>query len=211
MRLTRRELRSVQRRVGVRADGVLGARTRKALRRFQQRKRLAKTGVPNVETLRALDLPFVARVEAELRAAQVDGSGSRFPLQGGWTFGGAGTGFGTRGGAHEGIDLLADCGVPVVAVSSGTVKRVANHEKAGNYVVVTGTSTRTDQVYSHLQERPALRAGDRLQAGAPIGRVGDTGNATACLLHFELWTAPGWYEGGVPRDPRPDLEAWAAG
>ena len=36
-----------------------------------------------------------------------------------------------------------------------------------------------------------------------------TGNASTCHLHFEIWTAPGWYEGGSPRDPKPDLERWA--
>jgi murein DD-endopeptidase MepM/ murein hydrolase activator NlpD len=35
-----------------------------------------------------------------------------------------------------------------------------------------------------------------------IGVVGQTGDATACHLHFEIWTAPGWYEGG---DPMPSV------
>lgn len=43
---------------------------------------------------------------------------------------------------------------------------------------------------------------------ARIGAVGRTGNATACLLHFELWSAPGWYEGGSAFDPVPQLKAW---
>ena len=46
---------------------------------------------------------------------------------------------------------------------------------------------------------------------APASRsaiVGETGDATACHLHFEIWTAPGWYEGGSPIDPLPYLEKW---
>jgi murein DD-endopeptidase MepM/ murein hydrolase activator NlpD len=41
-----------------------------------------------------------------------------------------------------------------------------------------------------------------------IGYVGRTGDATACHLHFEMWSAPGWYDGGRPFDPLPSLLAW---
>ena len=33
--------------------------------------------------------------------------------------------------------------------------------------------------------------------------LGDTGSASACHLHFEVWTEPGWYNGGSPVDPVP--------
>jgi murein DD-endopeptidase MepM/ murein hydrolase activator NlpD len=38
--------------------------------------------------------------------------------------------------------------------------------------------------------------------------VGDTGDASACHLHFEIWTAPGWYDGGHVIDPLASLQAW---
>jgi cell wall-associated NlpC family hydrolase len=66
--LTRSQLRSVQRRLRLRADGVLGARTRAALRRFQRRNDLTAHGRPSVETLRALGLKVADRYEARLTA-----------------------------------------------------------------------------------------------------------------------------------------------
>ena len=63
-------------------------------------------------------------------------------------------------------------------------------------------------MYAHLAEPSPLQTGELVRTGQPIGIVGDTGDATACHLHFEIWTAPGWYEGGSPIDPLPYLEKW---
>ncbi len=58
-------------------------------------------------------------------------------------------------------------------------------------------------MYAHLAEPSPLQAGETVRTGQPIGIVGDTGDATACHLHFEMWGAPGWYEGGSPSTPSP--------
>lgn len=215
VKLTRSQMKSVQRRARVRADGALGARTRLALKRYQTEKRLTRTGRPNLQTLVAMKLRFAKTIEQQLVAQERTATpgtsavaGYTFPLQGRWSFGGAATAFGDRGGAHEGVDLLSACGTPVVAASSGTVKTNTIQSAAGNYVVITDAPSGEDQVYMHLQSPSSLKVGDRVDAGSPVGAVGDTGNATGCLLHFELWSAPGWYEGGKPRDPRGDLTSW---
>jgi murein DD-endopeptidase MepM/ murein hydrolase activator NlpD len=62
--------------------------------------------------------------------------------------------------------------------------------------------------YMHLLEPSPLPEGATVRTGEPIGIVGQTGDATACHLHFEIWTAPGWYEGGSPIDPLPFLAEW---
>lgn len=214
VKLTRSQVKSVQRRARVRADGAIGSRTRAALKRYQAKKRLVRTGRPNLQTLKAMKLAFAKKVEQQLVARQRTAAplagavpGFVFPIQGSWSFGGSATAFGDRGGAHEGVDLLSACGTPVVAASSGTVKANADQSAAGNYLVLTDTPSGEDQAYMHLQSASPLRPGTRVEAGSPIGAVGDTGNATACLLHFELWGAPGWQD-GKPRDPSGDLESW---
>jgi murein DD-endopeptidase MepM/ murein hydrolase activator NlpD len=60
----------------------------------------------------------------------------------------------------------------------------------------------------HLREPALVDKGDRVRTGQPIGYVGDTGDASACHLHFEMWTSPGWYSGGSPFDPLPGLLTW---
>ena len=60
----------------------------------------------------------------------------------------------------------------------------------------------------HLREAALVEKGQRVRTGQLIGYVGDTGDASGCHLHFEMWTAPGWYSGGAPYDPLPDLMAW---
>jgi murein DD-endopeptidase MepM/ murein hydrolase activator NlpD len=65
-----------------------------------------------------------------------------------------------------------------------------------------------DHAYMHLASPSAYNEGDRVYTGDQIGVVGTTGSSTACHLHFEEWSAPGWYDGGQPFDPLADLRAW---
>lgn len=136
-----------------------------------------------------------------------------FPVDGRHDYGIAGEGrFGTgrSGHMHQGQDVFAACGTPVRAARAGRVQFEEFQASAGNYVVIDGDGTDQDTAYMHLRE-PALPAvGEHVATGQLIGYVGDTGDASECHLHFELWTAPGWYEGGRPVDPLPFLKRWDA-
>jgi murein DD-endopeptidase MepM/ murein hydrolase activator NlpD len=135
-----------------------------------------------------------------------------FPVRGRHDYGGAGAHFGaSRGGrSHQGHDVFAKCGTRLVAARGGRVQYSGYHRAAGYYVVIDGSATDVDYAYMHLAEPTAFRAGDRVYTGQLIGAVGETGNAHGCHLHFEMWGAPGWYDGGRPFDPLPALQAWDA-
>jgi murein DD-endopeptidase MepM/ murein hydrolase activator NlpD len=133
-----------------------------------------------------------------------------FPIRGRHEFGGAGGRFGAgrAGHTHQGQDTFAKCGTRLVAARGGRIKFSGYHSLAGNYVVIDGDGTEIDYVYMHLDQPSPFKTGDRVYTGQTIGAVGDTGDAVGCHLHMELWTGPGWYDGGHPFDPLPALEAW---
>jgi murein DD-endopeptidase MepM/ murein hydrolase activator NlpD len=135
--------------------------------------------------------------------------GHVFPVRGPHTYG---DGFGVQrtGHTHQGVDIMAACGTPLVAARGGVVKYKGTHPAAGNYLVIDGAGTGVDNAYMHLRAPSPLKKGDTVLTGQPIGFVGQTGDATACHLHFEEWTAPGWYTGGTAVDPMADLKAWDA-
>ncbi|WP_051472030.1 C40 family peptidase [Patulibacter minatonensis] len=64
--LTKAQNKLVQRRIHVKADGALGAKTRTALKKYQSKRKLTKTGRPNLETIKAMKMPFAAAVEQKL-------------------------------------------------------------------------------------------------------------------------------------------------
>ncbi len=136
--------------------------------------------------------------------------GYAFPILADHDYGDAGSVFGAgrSGHTHQGHDLMAECGVLIVAARGGIVQYSGYQDAAGNYLVIDGKGTGFDMTYMHLAEPSPLQAGELVRTGQPIGVVGDTGSATACHLHFEMWTNPGWYEGGGPIDPLPYLLRW---
>jgi len=147
---------------------------------------------------------------SEALGLSFDFFGYAFPIMGPHEFGGAAGRFGAgrSGHTHQGQDTMAACGTPLVAARGGTVQYSGYQSLAGNYIVIDGKGTTLDFMYAHLAEPSPLQTGEPVRTGQPIGVVGDTGDATACHLHFEIWTAPGWYEGGSPIDPLPYLEKW---
>ena len=114
------------------------------------------------------------------------------------------------GHTHQGQDIMAACGTKIVAARGGRIQYNGFQSLAGNYVVIDERGSGEDNAYMHLAVPSPLKTGSVVRTGQQIGIVGDTGDATACHLHFERWTPPGWYEGGQPFDPLPGLKQWDA-
>jgi hypothetical protein len=138
--------------------------------------------------------------------------GHIFPIRGRHNYGQSQARFGAgrSGHSHQGHDVFAKCGTKLVAARAGRVRFNQYHSAAGYYLVIDGYESDYDYVYMHMRERSPFKAGDKIKTGQMIGRVGDTGRASGCHLHYEMWTAPGWYRGGNPVDPLRYLKTWDA-
>ena len=143
--------------------------------------------------------------------ADLDFSHHAFPVAGSFGWGGEDARFGARreGHRHQGQDLTAAEGTPVVAPRGGVVEAVQYQARgAGHYVVVDGDDEDYDYVFMHLRSGSIpVTEGDRVRTGQAIGEVGSTGGSTGPHLHFEIWVG-GWFAGGEPIDPLPLLESW---
>jgi murein DD-endopeptidase MepM/ murein hydrolase activator NlpD len=138
-----------------------------------------------------------------------------FPVRGAYDFGGPEARFGAKrsGHVHQGQDVMAAEGTPVVTPVAGLVYwRAYQASGAGHYVVIRGDDGR-DYAFMHFQDGSVLvTKGQRVAAGQQLANVGETGDAQGPHLHFEIWP-DGWYAnaGSQPIDPLPDLLRWAAG
>lgn len=124
-------------------------------------------------------------------------SGKRFQ----WPVSGpVSSGFGQRsGGRHDGIDILAPPGTPVLASERGVVAYAGSGMRGYGNAVILDHGDGIGTLYGHLGDI-RVKSADTVDAGAPVGTVGRTGNATTAHLHFELRID------GKAMDPAPVLK-----
>ncbi|MGH2841456.1 MAG: M23 family metallopeptidase, partial [Solirubrobacteraceae bacterium] len=135
-----------------------------------------------------------------------------FPVAGRYDLGGPGSRFGAarEGHVHQGQDIAAASGTPVVAPLAGRVSRTSYQaEGAGEYIVLDAVDGR-DYFFAHcIRRSTAVQEGGLVLPGGRLCAVGNTGATSGPHLHFEIWNI-GWrVPGGYPIDPLPDLLAWA--
>jgi murein DD-endopeptidase MepM/ murein hydrolase activator NlpD len=152
------------------------------------------------------------RAPSATSTAELEFRHHTFPLAGAFSWGQEGSRFGAprQGHRHQGQDLAADEGTPIVAPRGGVIEVVEYQAGgAGYYVVLDGEGEDADYVFMHMREGSVpVVAGQRVRTGQLIGEVGTTGGSTGPHLHFEIWVG-GWFAGGKPIDPLPLLQSWA--
>lgn len=203
-----RELR--RRGLAIAVDGEYGPATKRAVIRIQKRLGLRPTGVARASLLRRLGL------RTRLRAADTGPVTPKvtpgaspflavFPVAGAHTytddFGDA-----RHQGSHEGVDIMADRGTPLLAVAAGTVIRLSRTDtRLGGVSLWLERADGAQYYYAHMTSiTDGIAEGTRVDAGEVIGTVGNTGDARfgAPHLHFELHPT-----GGAAANPYPHLVA----
>jgi len=145
--------------------------------------------------------------------APVVKAGGVFPVQGPYSFGGDGARFGADRDdhVHEGQDITADRGVPVVAPLAGTIRYVDYQKNGAGWYVVQDADDGRSFFFAHCRAQTlVVTPGERVSAGGRLCDVGATGAASGPHLHFEIWVG-GWRvdKNSAPVDPLPQLRAWA--
>lgn len=85
---------------------------------------------------------------------------------------------------HDGIDIMANEGTPILAFASGVVDFVGESPAYGLYLQLKH-SNGVSSFYAHCSEI-CVKKGQKVGVGEVIAKVGVTGNTTGAHLHFEI-------------------------
>jgi murein DD-endopeptidase MepM/ murein hydrolase activator NlpD len=168
----------------------------------------SKTGIPSIEYIVERSGEYLIKVQPEIDVTSgyqmimnsfpsllfpVKGNGNR-AVQSFW-------GDPRDGGkrSHEGIDIFAQRGTPVLACVSGRISRIKTGGLGGKVVWLKSKDEKFSYYYAHLDSR-SVQQGQNVDAGHELGKVGNTGNAitTPPHLHFGVYKSF-----GGPVDPFP--------
>jgi peptidoglycan hydrolase-like protein with peptidoglycan-binding domain len=176
--------------IAVAVDGVFGPATRRAVAAYQRRRGLRPTGTAGTALLRRLRATRARHLLV-------------FPVRGPHAYS---DDFGAprHQGRHEGNDILAPPGAPVVAVAGGHIDRLTRVPRGlGGIHLWLDDDAGTAYYYAHLRRiAPGLVPGSRVRAGQVIGYVGRTGDARGGPYHLHFEMHPG---GGAAVDPYREL------
>ncbi|MEO0184930.1 MAG: M23 family metallopeptidase, partial [candidate division WOR-3 bacterium] len=94
---------------------------------------------------------------------------------------------------HEGIDIAAPVGTPIIVPADGVVRKILNTTDFGIVIEINHNQNFTT-VYAHCQN-PRVSLGQSVKRGDIIGDVGTSGKITGPHLHYEIRIS------GMPIDP----------
>lgn len=112
--------------------------------------------------------------------------------------------------AHQGVDIMAPGGTPVLSVAAGEVEKLFDSGAGGRTLYVRSGDRRWTYYYAHLAGyAPGIREGVKVRGGQVIAYVGDTGNAGTGNYHLHFGASrmgfgDRWWQ-GEPVNPFPLL------
>lgn len=191
-------------------DGEYGPATKRAVKTIQKRLKMTRSGVASPALLKRLGLRTRLTAAATTPVAPKIATGaspylSVFPVAGANSYSDD-YGAPRHQGRHEGVDIMADRGTPLLAVADASVIRLSRGETGlGGISLWLERADGVQYYYAHMTTIAAgLDVGVKVGVGQVVGTVGNTGDARygAPHLHFEVH--PG---GGDATDPYPHLVA----
>ena len=121
-----------------------------------------------------------------------------------------GTAINTFGGGgmrtHEGQDMFAPEGTPVVSPTATEVLETGTDGERGNWAALWDPAAKHTYVYMHMSAPAEVKAGEKLEPGQEVGPLGCTGSCDGAHLHFEIREGKSPY--AKPIDPMPELQRW---
>lgn len=118
-----------------------------------------------------------------------------------------------RSDEHKGVDMVSKSGrtlgSTIYAAYKGKVVAAGKADGFGHWIVIEHMidGKKISTVYGHMYaDGLKVEKGDAVEAGDPIGIVGNDGQSSTPHLHFEVWNGSP-LENGKPRDPKEFLEA----
>lgn len=90
---------------------------------------------------------------------------------------------------HQGLDIKAQEGVPVIAAAAGTIVEVKQKGYLGKTIEIEHLRSQMKTLYAHLQDYAEdLKVGEQVTRGQLIGYVGNTGRSTGAHLHYGIYS-----------------------
>lgn len=105
------------------------------------------------------------------------------------------------GRLHQGVDMIAVRGTPLVAIEAGVILRIGTTSSLGGNTIWLRGNSGDEWYYAHMDTHASgLFVGQSVTAGQAVGTVGSTGNASYTVPHLHFEYHPGGGSAAYPHD-----------